>query len=330
MLARMFILLFVFSGAISNAFGREIKSVEEHTFKLSHGGSVTLIANDGAVVVKSWEKPEAFLKITKRVWARNTERANEILKDLRIDIDHSDDRLVIREVAGRDHFRFSSIFKSDRWHRDFEHQIDYELTVPNRINLEIENDEGNVEITQITGSLSVENDEGDVLLNDLESIEIDISVDEGNLLCKNVRGARSSLQVSIDEGSVRVSNSEFASLDLESDEGDFILNDVTLKEGDFQSDEGDIEADLRLLTGGNCKMRTDEGDIFIRILDDIVARLRLQTQEGRIRSDYPLSANKWGDEGEKLQGILGQGQPVSSLRVYSEEGNITLRSVTKR
>ncbi|MFQ5486011.1 MAG: DUF4097 family beta strand repeat-containing protein, partial [Desulfobacterales bacterium] len=284
-----------------------------------------LVADDGAVIVKSWDKAEAFLKITKRVWARSESSANEILEQLRIDIDHSDGRLEIREISTHDQFRFSSIFNSDKWHRHFEHQIDYELTVPNEINLRIENDEGNVEITQITGRLSVKIDEGDVLLNDLESTEIDVSVDEGDLLCKNIRGDGSSLHVDIDEGSVRLSSSEFASLDLESDEGDFILDGVTLREGDFQSDEGDIEADIRLLPGGRCKVRTDEGDIFLRILDDIAMQLRLQTREGRIRSDYPLSVKRWGEEGEKLDGILGQGHAMARLRVYTEEGNIVLK-----
>ncbi len=303
--------------------GGELKSEEEKTFKMKSGGSITIIGDEGSIRIHSWDKQEVYLKITKRVWDRNSRRAEEIMENLEVEIEHSDNRLYIREIDAHENFRFSNIFHSDKWRRHSEHQVDYDLRVPREINLKIENDEGNVEITEITGSLRLRLDEGDVFLNNLESSKIDVSLDEGDLVCKNARGASSTLFVNIDEGSVRLSNCEFATIDLESDEGDFILNGLVIKDGDLQSDEGDIEANFSLLADGRCKMRTDEGDIFIRVPEDFNAQLRFQAREGRIRTDFPVSVRRWGDEGEKLDDVLGEG--LARLSAYTEEGNITLK-----
>jgi len=284
--------------------GGELKSEEEKTFKMKSGGSITIIGDEGTIKISSWDKQEVYLKITKRVWDRNSRRAEEIMENLEVEIEHSGNRLYIREIDVHEHFRFSNIFHSDKWRRHSEHQVDYDLKVPREINLKIENDEGNVEISEITGSLR-------------------LRLDEGDLVCKNVRGASSTLFVNIDEGSVRLSDCEFATIDLESDEGDFILNGLVIKDGDLQSDEGDIEADFSLLADGRCKMRTDEGDIFILVPEDFNAQLRFQAREGRIRTDFPVSVKRWGDEGEKLDDVLGEGS--ARLSVSTEEGNITLK-----
>jgi len=303
--------------------GGELKSEEEKTFQMKSGGSITIIGDEGTIKISSWDKQEVYLKITKRVWDRNSRRAEEIMENLEVEIEHSDNRLYIREIDVHEHFRFSNIFHSDKWRRHSEHQVDYDLKVPREINLKIENDEGNVEISEITGSLRLRLDEGDVILKNLESSKIDVVVDEGDLVCKNARGASSTLFVNIDEGSVRLSDCEFATIDLESDEGDFILNGLVIKNGDLQSDEGDIEADFSLLADGRCKMRTDEGDIFILVPEDFNAQLRFQAREGRIRTDFPVSVKRWGDEGEKLDDVLGEGS--ARLSVSTEEGNITLK-----
>ncbi len=308
-----------------NALGGELKFEEEKTFKMKSGGSITVIGDEGSIKINSWDKQEVYLKITKRVWDRNSRRAEEIMENIEVEIEHSDNLLYIREMNDDENFRFSNIFHSDKWRRHSEHQVDYDLKVPREINLKIENDEGNVEIADITGSLRLSLDEGDVILNNLESSKIDVAVDEGDLVCKNARGVSSSLFVNIDEGSVRLSNCEFAALDLESDEGDFILNGLVIKDGDFQSDEGDIEADFSLLADGSCKMRTDEGDIFIRVPENFNGQLRFQAREGRIRSDFPLSVRSWGDDGERVDDVLGES--LARLSVYTEEGNITLKKI---
>lgn len=311
---------------MSSSYAGEVKSVEEHSFKIRRGGYISLVGDDGYIKINSWNKPEVSLKITKRVWARDRKRANELLDEVKIDIKQSGDRLDIREPDLGDHFRFSNIFHSDKWRRHFELQVDYDLMVPENINLDLENDEGNIEITKITGRLTVQIDEGDIMLSDSGPLEIDIRIDEGDLVCKNILGANSTLDVNLDEGSVRLSNAEFSTVDLTSDEGDFILDQLIMKDGEFLSDEGDIEADMRLLAGGRCRIRTDEGDVFVRIPEDNAVQLRFEAREGRIRSDFPVSIRRWGDDGEKLDAVLGQNEAMAQLSVYTEEGSIILKN----
>jgi len=58
--------------------GGELKSEEEKTFKMKSGGSITIIGDEGPIKINSWDKQEVYIKITKRVWGRNSRRAEGV------------------------------------------------------------------------------------------------------------------------------------------------------------------------------------------------------------------------------------------------------------
>ncbi|MFQ5636477.1 MAG: DUF4097 domain-containing protein [bacterium] len=294
--------------------------MEEHTFDIKPGAKIILIGDEGNIVVSSWDKNEVQLKITKRVWERSQKRAEKLLDELEVTIDHSPNRLFIRERDIHKNRRdFWDLFDSDKWTR---YQIDYELSVPEEIDLNIENDEGDVEVEGISGRLKCQVDEGNIVLNDLSSVRIDVDLDEGHLICKNIQGKHSSLFADIDEGFVRLSNSEFKELDINSDEGDLILKNLVIEYCTLSTDEGDIEATMELAAEGRCKMKTDEGDIHFVLPENVDVELRLETAEGRIRSEFPVSVRRSGDDGERVDDRLGQG--LASISAFTDEGNIIL------
>ncbi|NIR51802.1 DUF4097 domain-containing protein [candidate division KSB1 bacterium] len=311
-------LLFAQSG-----FGGKISKVEEHTFKLKPGARVTVIGDDGQVLIKGWDKDEAYVKITKRVWERDKRRAEEIMEELEVEIDHRENRLFIREVDLGRHRRsdFWELFDPDRWEHRAGYEIDYELNVPNELDLRVENDEGDVEISNLSGRLRLKVDEGEIMLNTLSSVEVDVGLDEGELLCKNIRGNDSVLFLQVDEGTIRVVDCKFEEVDLKSDEGDFIINNLKVKRCELRTDEADIEAELEFLAGGRCKIRTDEGDINLILPENIDARFRLDASDGRIRSDFPLSI-KSRNRGERVDESLGEG--LVSIDIFTEDADIIL------
>lgn len=316
----LIILIFAFSQIL---IAKEIKSVEEKTFPMKFGGSVTVVGDEGNITVKAWDKEEVYLKITRRVWERNERKAEELMAELEVDIRHSGNRLFVKEVDlhDRHNFRFSDIFNRDKWNRNY--QIDYELTVPKEIDLKIENDEGDVDVTGIAGRLKLNIDEGNLFLQDLGAVQADIQIDEGDLECRNVQGSTSTFYVHVDEGAVRFTECQFAEFEVKSDEGDVVLTKLTVKDCDLDSDEGDIEADIKILPEGRCRMQTDEGDILIRLPEVPNLKIRAETAEGRIRSDFDVSIRSWGDDGEKMDAVLGQN--LARLDVYADEGNIIIK-----
>ena len=58
--------------AIANmAWSSDAKKVEEKTFKMKPGGSITLTGDEGNISITSWNRDEVYVKMTKRAYGRN-------------------------------------------------------------------------------------------------------------------------------------------------------------------------------------------------------------------------------------------------------------------
>lgn len=305
-------------------FAAEVRSEEEKTFPMKPGGSVTLIGDDGSIQVAAWDKQEVQLKITRRLWHPDKARAEEWLADLEVDISHSENRLRIKErdLEHHDDFRLSDLFNPDAW-GGLGYEVDYDLMVPTEIDLRIELDEGNVDVTGIRGRLRLTLDEGEVVLSDLESIETDIRGDEVEVEARRIRGDSTAMYIRYDEGRVRVQEARLQRLDIRSDEGDILLDDVTLSRCDLESDDGDIEARLEITVDGDGRIQTEDGDVLLTLSESASLTFTGETREGRIRSDFAASVERGRYEGERIDLTLGDGQ--ARFEVYTHEGDIMLR-----
>jgi len=95
------------------------------------------------------------------------------------------------------------------------------------------------------------------------------------------------------------------------------LGNARFKEAEINGGIGKMRVDFR---GRMLNEAMADVDLDIRVPEDFNAQLRFQAREGRIRTDFPISVRRWGDEGEKLDDVLGEG--LARLSVYTEEGNI--------
>ena len=319
-------LLFLFFGATALVWSTEVERVEEKTFKMSGDGSVSVMANEGGILIKTWNREEVHLKMTKRAWGRSRREAERLLDEIEVRIQEGRDRLVIRELARRDkdNFNFFDLFDGDfwrekRWRRG---SVDFELTVPKRVQLKLQSDEGNVEVRGAEGRLTIDVDEGGVDLADILSTHVQVSVDEGDVSVSgiNERG-QGFWRIDTDEGSILVEDGAVEEIDLSSDEGEIIFRNVQALRVWLTTDEGDIEADLQPMRGGNYRMEAEEGDIEISIPKDANIRVKLQADEGRIDSDFNLRTRR-RDDGEIMEGEIGRDDGV--LKAYTEEGDILL------
>ena len=114
-----------------------------------------MIGDNGLISVKSWDKSQVELKITKRAWDRSRRRAEARLRDIHVDIDRRSDRIVIRyinEDRGKG-FDFFDLFDPDKW-RDSSAEVEFELMVPKEVDLRLENDEGDIEVAGVIGDIS--------------------------------------------------------------------------------------------------------------------------------------------------------------------------------
>ena len=318
--------LLLILGFTAAAESVEVSKVEEKTFRLSPEGSVSVMADEGSIVVQSWDRDQVKLKITKRVWGRSRREAERIIEAIEVRIQESADRLSIREVDWRrgSDFNFFDLFDSRYW-RDRNWgsaRVDFELTVPRRIKLKLQGDEGDVEVTGAEGEVNVDVDEGDVDLQDIRASIVDVHVDEGDVdLYKIEAQGQASIRVDTDEGRITVEDCTADELDLSSDEGKIVILDSEVLQFWLVTDEGDIEAEFVPMNGGEYRFETDEGDLEISIPRDVNLHVRLRTDEGRVESDFDLNRRRTED-GEIREGIIGRED--GSMRAYTSEGDIFL------
>ena len=301
---------------------RTEKEVKEMKYRLRPGGFITVIGDEGYINVKSWNKDEVAVKITKRAWGKNRQEARRRLEELEIRIDHSSDELEIRLYDNyRDYdFDFWDIFDPDEWGSRGV-VVDFDLMVPQEVDLRLESDEGNIEVNDIEGDITIDIDEGDIDLEEITFKDIRIDVDEGDVDIRNAKGENGRLTVRADEGNIRFKHCECRDLDVETDEGDVYLGDLSVRSCNVYSDEGDIEATLETKRDDSYRIGTDEGDIYIALPSSADIELDLETEEGRIRSDFRIDIDEY-DDGERANDIIGDGDAY--LEAYTSEGDIII------
>lgn len=321
---RTTIILCLVAGAAVSLGAGEISRSDERTFDLKPGSSVTVLADEGDVAVRGWDRGEARIRTRITVFARRRDDAEELLKRIKPDIRLEDSRLIVREPEfGRD--GGSGFFDLlDGGFRDGGNgfRIDYSIDVPVATDVRVDADEGDVELSGLSGRIDVVADEGDVKIENLELTGGRIEADESNLRIRNIRSSGAArLTISVDEADILLADASLAFLEAEADEGNVILENVTAGSFHLSADEGDIIADFTPDGEGPFRVEADEGDVRLAVPEDASLDVDCRSDEGDARSDFDLDRRRT-EEGGRLHGRIGGGQ--APLRVIVSEGSITL------
>jgi DUF4097 and DUF4098 domain-containing protein YvlB len=307
---------------------REVKETEEETFEMEPGGTLKISANEGYIDIRSWDRSEVEIRMTKYARGKNKREAQRLLKDIEVEIERTGNRLIIRERDfGDESYSLFDLFDPDTWNRMSGRGtwIDFELKVPREIDLDIITDEGDIAVSNVEGDFEIDTDEGDIELYEIRSQTISVNSDEGDMLLEHIRSSSSSssrLVVDTDEGDMELVDVEMDRVEIESDEGDVMAEMLRCGHLDFYSDEGNIDADLDILPDGDYRCQTDEGDIVLFLPDDASFSITARSHEGEIRSDFPLRVREI-DGGERVDDVVGEGG--AHIYLFVDEGIIRLR-----
>lgn len=328
MTKKIFILVFggiVLGSLATIGFSEEIKKVETKSFEMAFGGYVSVQGDEGFIDVKSWDKPEVKLVMTKRAWGRTKDEAEKNLEKLEIRIEEFDNRLEIKLIKQRSdqNFSFWDIFDPDTWQENrYSPTADFELTVPRQINLKLVNDEGPVTVRSIHGNIEIDVDEGDIRLSDLEFDEMSLSVDEGDLEATNLMNPDGRLSIEVDEGNISIEDITVRRFRVESDEGNVVVKNLEASSCSVSIDEGNVELALKLNENDRYRLNSDEGNIACYLPKHPDVRLDLETQDGRISSDFEVRILR-REDGQVCQDKLGSG--TAFIEASTDEGRIAIR-----
>lgn len=308
---------------------REVEELEQKEYQLDRGGTVRISIDDGYVHITTWDRDKALVKMTKHARGDSRGEARNRLAEIDVIVEQHGDRLTIREKhePSRD-YSFFDLLDPDRWD-EFGGRVswvDFDLTIPRKTDLDISTDKGDVAVSDLLGNVDIKTDEGDVELRQIRSDNLFVRTDEGDVILEEIgpgqKSDSSRLEIHTDEGEIELSGIEMGRLRIESDEGDAFIKKIRCNHLDYRSDEGNIELSFEIPPYGDYRCRTDEGEILLFLPGDSSFRITASSQEGRIRSDFPITVREMS-EGERADDIVGQGG--ADLYLFSDEGDIQLR-----
>ncbi|HEY0158777.1 MAG TPA: DUF4097 family beta strand repeat-containing protein [Thermoanaerobaculia bacterium] len=140
------------------ATAAELTETIDRTFDVRPGATVALENVNGAITIAAWDQPRVRVIARKRV-ETNRDGLKEALRELRVDMTPQNGGLVITTKypkRGGDNGSIFDWFTGDR----IQAQVRYELTVPRSMSLDVENVNGAIHVTDVSGKHELETTNG--------------------------------------------------------------------------------------------------------------------------------------------------------------------------
>lgn len=318
------------SGLLLAATGATAEVVERdfhRTFDVESGDRLHLEHGDGDVFIEPWDQDKLDVEVRYRVEYTRIGVGSK----LDFDVEFRQTGSTVH-VLGRESGQWSIGFFAKR---ESEHR--YTIRAPAYLLLDVDGEDGDVEVSGWQGEIAIRTDDGDLDLTDIRSARTDLSGEDGDIVIDGLSGE---LTVSADDGDLRISDCTISDGRVRLEDGDAILTRCTgsarfeLEDGDLTLEEfrperlavrtqdGDVELDLVAGSVMDVDVRTVDGDITVDLAPGCSVRFTIDTADGPIRLEAPGAV----DVKQRRRSVSGQlGAGEGRLRIESEDGRVLMR-----
>jgi DUF4097 and DUF4098 domain-containing protein YvlB len=297
------------------------------SFDVKQGAVLHLEHGDGDVTITSWDKDMVDVEVHYRAEVKSPGAGGKVHFD--VQFDQSGNTI---KVIGEERIRGSLGF---RYFRRYEYT--YDVRAPRYVKLDLEGEDGDVDIRNWRAAIDCTLEDGDVELEDVISARTHVELEDGDV---TIRGLEGELILDAEDGEVELSRCKLSRCRIGMEDGDLT---VRQSEGDFEidSEDGDInfyesrageleiggsdgDIDLNLLKSNDVDwdISTEDGDVSIDLESGISAAFTIQTEDGHIRLDIP-DASDLREKRHRASGEIHGGQ--GRIRIDTAAGDITLR-----
>lgn len=202
---------------------------------------------------------------------------------------------------------------------------DAELTiqVPAWMDLDLSGNDVDIVARGTRGAISASTVEGRVVI-DGGNGTVEASSVDGDIELSNVAGR---VEVSTTEGEIRVTNASGAGLDLETVDGDILMSGITSLNVSANTVDGQVSWAGTLAPTGTYRFSSHDGDVVLRINGEPDATISVDTYDGSLDSDWPLTLKNGGNRNRKTF-TLGSGR--ARVELSSFDGSISLKRASGR
>lgn len=261
------------------------------SFSVRAGGRLNLDNFEGSVSITTWNR-----------------------QSVRVQATHDDDTRVDVENRG------SGVWLRGR-SRYGPAEVDYQITVPADMSLEISAHEGDVTIEGTRGEVQVSSVEGTITVKggrgriSLQSVEGNITVigGDGRISLTTVDGAITMREVGGD-------------IEANTVDGDITMDGINGTNVDARTVDGSITYNGTLKDGGHYQLSSHDGDVTLRV-PTINATVSVSTFSGGFESDFPVTITG-RTQRKRMDFTLGTG--TARIELESFDGMVTLRKGSGR
>ena len=189
----IFVLAALFALPASASEKRE--EIVEYTLDFASGKKLSVHARNGGITLKTWTRDQIFVRAEKKAKASDEEGAEELLETTTIEIEETDSGIEIRTQR-----------PDNKWNlfKDWNISVNYTITVPQNVRLDLETVNGSISIPSTTGNVKSETVNGSIKINgtrgaiDVETVNGKINLTEiiGGIKAETVNG---SIEIAIAE-----------------------------------------------------------------------------------------------------------------------------------
>ncbi len=325
----------------------EKQKVIKATFKVNKNDLLYISNKYGNINFTNHDKNEVSVKVTILAWAKNDRDAQTIL-----------DRIEIEQNKSNQEIRFETQIEESRGgyrcnqREGFE--INYEIKIPKKIYIDVENKFGSVTLSDLQGKLNLNLKHGNFNGHNLTGMRHSLNVNFGNLSVSSLNSA----DIDVTHGSINIDKSD-SDLKINSKHSNVRVDEanalwIDAKHGNMrvgtvskitgENSFGRIEirkvlksADLEL-KHGNCQLeriatgfdkvnvKNSHGSIELRFDSDAKFEFEAKTTHGSIRNSMPNTSiqKQDNDDHDKILEGKTNGGGKAKVNVSNQHGSIRL------
>jgi hypothetical protein len=272
-------------------------------FRVGRDGSLYLVNVSGNIVIKAGIGDDIVVDATKRV--RQGSDAQQQLNAVAIDATQRGSRVEVRtrypERGG-----------------NYRASVDYTVTVPAGTGLDVTSISGDVQITDVKGSVRTDCTSGDVHIEGADQIE-QVKTVSGDITVAGSAGT--DVRVTNYSGNVTLRDVKARTLDVTTISGEARLTNVASERVAVKTTSGGVDYSGPFSRGGRYEFTAHSGDVRLAPTSATGFEIDARTFSGDVRSDLPLRLQS-GDIPQRhvrreLKGTYGDGSALVTVHTFN-------------
>jgi len=248
-------------------------------------------------------------EVTIETWDRN---------EMRVVGDHSS-----RTYVDIDRSRSAVRLRADAWAGPA--QVDYELTIPASMDIDIRGTFINAYIDGAQGEVTVFTTQGDIDVRggngyvELETVNgrVDLANADGNV---EVRSTNGRVTVTDVTGDITASSVN----------GRISLQGIESSDVRAETTSGGVSYDGTIVDGGRYSLRTHSGDVLVAMQEGVNATFGVSTFSGNLDTAFPITVTGTRARGRPFSFTLGDGTARVELQSFSGDIELIRRGAGRR